>query len=138
MSPRVSFIDSDPSLGLASPSLRGPDAGLLGPIPLNYGPNNMSPNKNCFSTCEQLDCGNMFMASEAVCKVVGIRSIKIRTHNGSFCTLNEVRHVPQMTKNLISLSLLDSKGLSFKGRGGVVYVCKAIRKVLKGVKRENG
>ena len=52
------------------------------------------------------------MANSSVCKVVGTSSIKIRTHDGSFCTLNEVRHIPLMTKNLISLSLLDSKGFS--------------------------
>ena len=49
------------------------------------------------------------MANSSVCKVVVTGSIKIRTHDGSFCTLNEVRHVPLMTKNLISLSFLDSK-----------------------------
>ncbi|CAL1379338.1 unnamed protein product [Linum trigynum] len=40
-----------------------------------------------------------------------------------------------MTKNMISLSLLDNKGFSFKGKGGVVYVCNSLRKVLKGMKR---
>ena len=39
-----------------------------------------------------------------------------------------------MTKNLISLSLLDTKGFSFQGEGGVMYICKSDR-VLKGVKR---
>ncbi|CAL1356411.1 unnamed protein product [Linum trigynum] len=95
----------------------------------------MSPNRNCFTTYEQIDGGNVVMANGVVCKVVGIGSIKVRTHDGSFCTVNDVRHVPRMTKNLISLSLLDSKGFSFKRKGGVVYVCKGSRKVLKGVKR---
>ncbi|KAJ4715159.1 Retrovirus-related Pol polyprotein from transposon TNT 1-94 [Melia azedarach] len=62
-------------------------------------------------------------------------SIKIRTHDGKFCTLNNVRHVPLMTKNLISLSMLDNKGFSFQGEGGVLHVCKGSNVVLKGVKR---
>ncbi|KAJ4715506.1 Retrovirus-related Pol polyprotein from transposon TNT 1-94 [Melia azedarach] len=66
---------------------------------------------------------------------VGISSIKIRTHDGKFCTLNNVRHVPLMTKNLISLSMLDNKGFSFQGEGGVLHVCKGSNVVLKGVKR---
>ncbi|KAJ4715440.1 Retrovirus-related Pol polyprotein from transposon TNT 1-94 [Melia azedarach] len=66
---------------------------------------------------------------------VGIGSIKIRTHDGKFCTLNDVRHVPLMTKNLISLSMLDNKGFSFQGEGGVLHVCKGSNVVLKGVKR---
>ena len=41
-----------------------------------------------------------------------------------------------MTKNLISLSLLDSKRFSFNGEGGVLYVCKGSTVVLKGVKRD--
>lgn len=75
------------------------------------------------------------MANSAVCKTVGIGSIKIQTHDHIFYTLKNVRHVPQMTKNLISLRLLDSKGFSFRGSGGIMYVCKGSKKVLKGVKR---
>jgi len=40
-----------------------------------------------------------------------------------------------MTKNLISLSLLDTKGFSFQGEGGVLYVCKGSDRFLMGVKR---
>ncbi|XP_019108146.1 uncharacterized mitochondrial protein AtMg00300-like [Beta vulgaris subsp. vulgaris] len=39
-----------------------------------------------------------------------------------------------MTKNLISLSLLDNKGFSFQGEGGVMDVCKGSNVVLKGIK----
>ncbi|XP_047952150.1 uncharacterized mitochondrial protein AtMg00300-like [Salvia hispanica] len=48
------------------------------------------------------------MAISVVCKVVGIGSIRIRTHDGVFCTSNDVRHVLQMTKDLITLSAFDS------------------------------
>ena len=40
-----------------------------------------------------------------------------------------------MTKNLISLSLLDSKGFSFDGKGGVLRVRKGSDVILKGVKQ---
>ena len=92
------------------------------------------PRREWFTTYEQIDGGNVSMANSVVCKAVGIGSIKIRTHDGKFCTLNEVRHVPSMTKNLISLSLLDSKGFNFKGEGGTLHVCKGSNVVLKGVK----
>ncbi|KAL1540759.1 Retrovirus-related Pol polyprotein from transposon TNT 1-94 [Salvia divinorum] len=75
----------------------------------------LCPHKEYFTTYEQIDGGNVSMANSVVCKVVGIGSIRIRTHDGVFCTLNDVRHVSQMTKNLISLSTFDSKGFSFKG-----------------------
>ncbi|KAJ4703555.1 Retrovirus-related Pol polyprotein from transposon TNT 1-94 [Melia azedarach] len=93
------------------------------------------PRREWFTTYEQVDGGNISMANSSVCKAVGICSIKIRTHDGKFCTLNDVRHVPLMTKNLISLSMLDNKGFSFQGEGGVLHVCKGSNVVLKGVKR---
>ncbi|KAJ4730101.1 Retrovirus-related Pol polyprotein from transposon TNT 1-94 [Melia azedarach] len=93
------------------------------------------PRREWFTTYEQVDGGNISMANSSVCKAVGIGSIKIRTHDGKFCTLNDVRHVPLMTKNLISLSMLDNKGFSFQGEGGVLHVCKGSNVVLKGVKR---
>lgn len=68
------------------------------------------PKREWFSTYEQVDGGNVLTANGAVCKVVGIGSIKIRTHAGRVATLSQVRHVPHMTKNLISLPVLDSRG----------------------------
>ena len=86
-----------------------------------------SPRRELFTTYEQVDRGNVSMANSVVCKTVGICSIKIQTHDGTFYTLNVVRHVLQMTKNLISLSLLDSNGFSFRGGVVVVYVRKGQR-----------
>ncbi|KAG6434426.1 hypothetical protein SASPL_106060 [Salvia splendens] len=67
--------------------------------------------------------------------VIGIGSIMIRTHDGVFCTLNDVRHVPHMTNNLISLSTFDSKGLSFKGEGEVMHIMTGSKVVLTALKR---
>lgn len=92
------------------------------------------PNREWFTTYEQIDGGNVLMANSSVCKAVGIGSIKIRTHAGKIATLNQVRHVPHMTKNLISLSVLDSKGFSFRGEGGELCISKGSSVVLKGAK----
>ncbi|CAL1391379.1 unnamed protein product [Linum trigynum] len=95
----------------------------------------MCPSRECFSTYEQIDGGHVSMANGAICKIVGRGSVRMRTHDSSVRTLNNVRHIPEMTKNLISLSLLDSKGFSFKGEGGVLSVYKGSKVILKGVKR---
>ena len=87
------------------------------------------PCREWFITYEQVTGGNISMANSVVCRVAGIGSIQIRTHNSKFYTLHNVRHVPHMTKNLISLSLLDTKGFSFQGEGGVLYVCKGSDRV---------
>ena len=75
------------------------------------------------------------MANGSVYKAVGIGSVRIRKNDGKICTIKDVRHVPQLTKNLISLSLLDSKGFSFRGKGGGLSVCRGSDVILKGAKQ---
>lgn len=94
----------------------------------------ISSYRELFSTYEQINEGDVSMANRVVCKVVGLGSIKLRTRDGTFCTLNKVRHVPQMMKNLISLTRIDSNGFSFEGKGGVMSFYKDSKVVLKGIK----
>lgn len=49
---------------------------------------------------------NISMANISLCTAVGIGSIQLRTTDGQIFTLNDVRHVSQMSKILISLVLL--------------------------------
>ena len=65
----------------------------------------------------------MRMGDDNLCEIVGIGSIQINTHDGMIRTLKNVRHIPGMKGNLISLSTLD-KGLKYTGSGGVVKVSK--------------
>lgn len=50
------------------------------------------------------------MQNDAACKVVGIGAIKIKMFNGVIRTLTEVRHVPNLKKNSISLGTLHTLG----------------------------
>jgi hypothetical protein len=50
------------------------------------------------------------MGNDMACKIVGIRTIKIKMHDGIVRTLTEVRHVPGLKKNLISTGALDTIG----------------------------
>lgn len=56
-------------------------------------------------------CGN-----NLPCKIVGIRTIRIRMFDRAIRILIEVRHIPKLNRNLISLSTLDSKGFQGKQR----------------------
>ncbi|KAL1223474.1 Retrovirus-related Pol polyprotein from transposon TNT 1-94 [Cardamine amara subsp. amara] len=95
----------------------------------------MCPKREWFETYTIVDGGNIKMANNSVSKVAGIDSIKIRTHYGRFVTLNDVRHVPSMEKNLISVSLLDSRGFQYSGGGGVLKVYQGSDVILKGFMR---
>ena len=54
--------------------------------------------------------GAVLMGNNASCKVAGIRIVRIKMFDGVVRTLGDVRHVPYLKRNLISLSNLDAKG----------------------------
>ena len=65
----------------------------------------MCPRREWFTEYEKVIDGKIKMANDFVCNVAGISSIKLKAHGGRVCTLTGVRHVPSMSKNLISVSL---------------------------------
>ena len=77
----------------------------------------------------------MLMGNNAVCKVVGIGPIKIKMHDGIMRTLSDVRHIPELKKNLISLDTLDSNGCTYKAGGGVMRISNGALVVMKGLKQ---
>jgi hypothetical protein len=48
------------------------------------------------------------MGNDISCKVVGIGSIQINIFDGSVKILTDVRNVPELSTNLISLGVLDT------------------------------
>ena len=64
------------------------------------------------------------MGNNVACKTVGIGTVKIKMYDGIVRMLVEVRHVPNLKKNLISLGALDSDGYKFSAEGGVMKVVK--------------
>ena len=43
-----------------------------------------------------------------------------------------MRHIPNLKRNLISLSTLDLKGYKYTGEGGLLKVSKGVSIVMKG------
>ncbi|WVZ64163.1 hypothetical protein U9M48_013726, partial [Paspalum notatum var. saurae] len=75
--------------------------------------------------------GSVKMGDDRSCQIVGIGSVQIKMHDGIVRTLTDVRHIPDMTKNLISLSTLDGKGYKYSGGDGVLKVSKGSLVVMK-------
>lgn len=50
------------------------------------------------------------MENDVACKIIGIGTIRIRMYGGIFMTLTNVRHIPDLKKNLIFVGTLDSLG----------------------------
>jgi len=97
----------------------------------------MCPNKTWFDTYEEKSGGNVFMGNDVSCKTVGIGTIKIKMHDGIIRTLTEVRHVPELKKNLISIGIMDGKGFKCNTENGVMKIQKGSTMVMKGIKRGN-
>uniref|UniRef100_A0A2N9G8M7 CCHC-type domain-containing protein n=1 Tax=Fagus sylvatica TaxID=28930 RepID=A0A2N9G8M7_FAGSY len=74
----------------------------------------VTPHRNWFDTYRSINCGSVRMGNDATCTIIGMGTIKIKMSDGVVRTLEEVRHIPDMRKNLISLGTLDSKGYSYK------------------------
>jgi hypothetical protein len=97
-------------------------------------PYHVCTNKDWFSTYEPVQNGGLVrMGDNTPCEVIGIGSVKIRTHDGMTHTLIDVRHVPTMFRNLISLSTLGNMGYKYFTSGGVLKVSKGSLIVMKGV-----
>lgn len=91
----------------------------------------MSPNRSWFTNYQPVEGGSVMMGDDSPYKIVGIGSIQIKMFDGVVRTLADVRHVPGLKMNLISLSTLDLKGYKYSGEGGVLKVSKGALVVMK-------
>lgn len=64
------------------------------------------------------------MDNDYFCKVVGVRIVKIKIHDGVIHTLMKVKHIPYITKNSISLGAFEDVRCKFQSEGGVHKVSK--------------
>lgn len=73
----------------------------------------MSPHKKLFDTYREVD-DFVLTANDKRCPVLGIGRIILNLENGVKFCLDEVKHVPDLTYNLMSCSVLEKKG--FEGK----------------------
>ena len=66
------------------------------------------------------------------CSMVGIGTVAINMFDGMTITLKEVRHVPDLKRNIISLGTLDESSYSFKVGNGKLTILKGVMVVMKG------
>ena len=127
-----SDVESDISL-VVSPSTSLQDEWILDSGCTHH----MCPIRDWFLDLEELDGGVVYMGNDNLCKIAGMGSIKLQNHDGSTRVLKEVRYVPKLKKNLISLGALESKDLAIKMRDGVLKVASGALVMLKGVRKNN-
>eukprot|EP00253_Pinus_taeda_P004888 PITA_04888 len=69
-----------------------------------------TPDKKYFRDYVQGYFGQVHLGDEKPCKIVGMGKVLLKQQNGNQWLLKEVRHVPDLKKNLISTGQLDSEG----------------------------
>ena len=82
----------------------------------------MCPHKNWFATYKQTS-GTVYLGDDNPLEVEGIGNIKLKMFDDIIRNI-DCWHVPQMKRNLISLSTLDDQGYKFYLENGMLKVFK--------------
>ena len=77
------------------------------------------------------------LGNNKCCEIKGVGTVRIKFHDGIERVLSQVRYIPSLRRNLISLGTLDEIGYSYKATGGVLTVSRGCLVIMKGLK-ENG
>ncbi|WP_440588068.1 hypothetical protein, partial [Acinetobacter indicus] len=75
----------------------------------------MTPNDGWFESYGKVSGGEVLLGNNKSCKVMGIGTVRLTTHDGFERILTDVRHIPDLRRNLISLGMLDQHGFCWKG-----------------------
>ncbi|KAH9657209.1 hypothetical protein KPL70_022963 [Citrus sinensis] len=92
----------------------------------------MCPNRNFFKNYETYDGGIVVMGNDASCRVIGRGTIKLKMLDGTIRELTNVRHIPDLKRDLISLGMLDKIGCVIKLESGTLKVLKGSMVLMKG------
>ena len=93
--------------------------------------------KEWFFNFTELNGGVVYLANNQPCKIAGIDSISLKNHDGSTRVLTDVRYIPKLKKNLLSLGTLESKGFTIILQNGILKVVLGALVVMKGIRRNN-
>ena len=84
--------------------------------------------------CESVD-GHAIVCSNIAYKVIGIGDITLKLDSGYVLKLRDVRFIPEMARNLISVGELEKNGFTRKIENEMIKMFKEAMVVCKGVRR---
>ncbi|KAL0451879.1 UNVERIFIED_CONTAM: Retrovirus-related Pol polyprotein from transposon TNT 1-94 [Sesamum latifolium] len=70
----------------------------------------ITPNREWFTSYMSGNSGSVYLGDDRCCSIVGIGDVRIKMYDGTVSTLCDVRHIPELKKNLISLGTLHKNG----------------------------
>ena len=69
----------------------------------------MTPKRYWFTTYRSISGGEVLMGNNMICKVLGTGIVRIKMYDGIVRTLSNVRHMPDLRKNILSLGIFNSQ-----------------------------
>nr|GEY05010.1 RNA-directed DNA polymerase, eukaryota [Tanacetum cinerariifolium] len=81
--------------------------------------------------------GTILVGDNRACVIMGIGKVRVQMKDGSSFVLENVRYIPELKRNLISLGTLDREGYTVKLQNGRVKVIKGSLMVLSGTMKGN-
>ncbi|GKA24337.1 retrovirus-related pol polyprotein from transposon TNT 1-94 [Tanacetum coccineum] len=85
----------------------------------------------------ECDGDSVQLGDNRECKIRGIGKVRIQLKDGSSFVLQNVRYIPELKRNLISLGTLEKERYTVKMQSGKVKVINGSRVVLSGIRRDN-
>ena len=95
------------------------------------------PNRDLFSNFEKLFGCSIIMGDDRSCNIEEIGMVLIRLFDEIVRELKEVRHVPQLKRNLVLIGALETLGLELSIRDGVLKMTKGSMVVMIDIRRNN-
>ncbi|KAH9657711.1 hypothetical protein KPL70_023190 [Citrus sinensis] len=97
----------------------------------------LCPIKEWFTDFHNLKSGAVVMRNDQPCCTMRIRTIRLKMFDGMIRELKEVRFVPVLKKNLISVDALEAKGYNVTIEDGTIKFTHGVMVILQRVRRHN-
>ncbi|GJY27382.1 retrovirus-related pol polyprotein from transposon TNT 1-94 [Tanacetum coccineum] len=97
----------------------------------------MTPKLDILFDFLKCDGGSVQLGGNRECKIKGIGKVRIQLRDGSSFVLHNVRYIPELKRNLMSLGTLEKEGFTVKLQSGKVKVINGSRVILSGIRRDD-
>ncbi|GKC80997.1 retrovirus-related pol polyprotein from transposon TNT 1-94 [Tanacetum coccineum] len=97
----------------------------------------MMPKRDFLFDFKEFNGGIVLLGDNRACSIMGTGKVRVQMKDDSSFVLENVRYIPELKRNLISLGTLDREGYTVKLQNGRVKVIKGSLMVLSGTIKEN-
>ena len=95
----------------------------------------MTPRKELFVELQVVTEGKVRMANNSLTGDKGISSIRFQNPDSTTFLLHEVRYMPDIGRNLISLGTLENKACEFKASNGIMKIFLGCTLIMRGYRK---